>query len=125
MALTNPEKVDVRRYCGYSIYGDDIPTTFLYIYTVRYGILEQRMLFMSDDEVTILRDIYLTNLRKLESDLMLTTDNLDTSSAAVWKHNSNEALDRENLFTSWRMKLAAFLGVELMLASSGLRLNVA
>ena len=126
MALTDQERIDIRRYCGYPVYGEDVPVTFFYIYTERYMVLEQRLSYLSDDEETTLRAIYLVNIRKLESDLMLTTDNLDTDTAAVWKHNSNEGIDRMNLYNSWRIQLCSFLGIAPLFSSGGnVKLQVA
>ena len=111
MALTAQEKVDIRRYCGFPVYGGQPVQAFGYRFFQWYGTLEFRMNNMQPEEETVVRNTYLTNLATLEAAIPTTSDNLDTAKAAVWEHNQNELRDREALFDSWRRRLCAFFGV--------------
>lgn len=126
MALTDAERVDVRRYCGFPLYGNSSSGYQGYRYFQAYGTLEYRMTNMTADEESVVRTTYLTNLATLETAIVGASANLDTDEAAVWKHNKNEVRDRTALFDQWRRKLCGFLGVPPgpELGESGLRIVV-
>lgn len=111
MAFTDTEKVDIRRFCGYPVFGESSDPAFGYRYFQQYGTLEWKLNHLTADEETIVRTVYLPNLASLESAILTTSDNLDTDKAAVWTHNPHEQRDREALFESWRRRLCEFLGV--------------
>ena len=109
--FTDAQKVDIRRYCGYPAYGPGnavFPAPWLFR---GYLALEYRMNNMDTAEGNVVVNTYLNNLNTLENAIVGTGANLDTDEAAVWKHNKHEQRDRENLFTSWRMKMCQFLGI--------------
>lgn len=109
--FTSAQIVDIRRYCGYPIYGDGavvFPAPWI---MKQYLALEYRLQHMSADEGAVVVNTYLTNLNTLENAIPATGANLDTDSAAVWKHNKNEQRDRDALFDSWRRRLCNFLGI--------------
>ncbi len=111
MAFTNAQRVDIRRFCWYPVYGG-VPGSFQsYRFFQAYGLLEYRMSNLLAEEETVVETIYLTNLYTLESAIPAAAANLDTDVAAVWTHNKREVADREALFDSWRCKLCEFLGV--------------
>lgn len=112
--LTNEQKVNIRRYCGFPVFGNDVtasPPTFGYRYYTQYLILEYRMNNLSVDEETTLQNVYLTNLTTLEAAIPSSSSNLDTDQAAVWYHNKFEVRDRFRLFDLWCKRLADFMGV--------------
>lgn len=111
MAFTTTEKTDIRRYCGYSVYGALPVQGFGYRFFTWEGNLEYKLNNLLAEEETVIRNTYLTNLNQLETDIVGVRANLDTDKAAVWTHNKNEQQDRENLFNSWRKKLCEFLGI--------------
>ena len=111
MAFSDAEKTDIRRFCGYPMYGSASNSNTGYRYTTAYGALEYKLNAMSAAEETVVRTTYLTNLPTLETDIFGARVNLDTDQASVWKHNKNEQADREALFRSWRLKLCGFMGV--------------
>ena len=113
MAFSDAEKTDVRRFCGYSAYGNAPTANFGARFTTAYGSLEYKLNNLSAAEEAVVRTTYLANLALLETDLISTRTNLDTAEASVWKHNPREQADREALFASCRMKLCGFLGVPL------------
>lgn len=112
MALTDAQKTDVRRFCGFPLFGNQPTQGFGYRYFTQYGTLEYRIANMSAAEESVVVNTYLTNLAALETAIVGTSANLDTAKAAVWEHNKNEHRDREALFNSWRRKLCAFFGIE-------------
>jgi len=111
MAFTDAEKTDIRRFCGYPVFGGQPVQAFGHRFYQQYGTLEFRLNNLQPSEEAVIRTTYLTNLTQLESDIVGTRSNLDTDQAAVWTHNKNEQRDREQLFDSWRRKLCGFLGV--------------
>lgn len=111
MAFTDTEKVDIRRYCGFPLFGGQPVQAFGHRFYQHYGTLEFRLNNMLPEEETVVRTTYLANLATLETAIVSTSANLDTAKAAVWEHNKNEQRDREALFDSWRRRLCEFLGI--------------
>jgi hypothetical protein len=112
MAFTTAEKVDLRRFCGYGLFGGAQPLPASgYRFSTQYGILEYKLNTLGAEEEAVVRTTYLANLGTLETAIVGTSANLDTDAAAVWKHNKNEYRDRKQLFDGWRRELCAFMGI--------------
>ena len=111
MAFTDPQLVDIRRFCGYPAYAN-----FGWVFSEGYAILTMRIgstignggMSANEQAVVVTK---LANLYTLETAISTASANLDTDEAAVWKHNKNEVADRVKLFTYWRRDLCAFIGV--------------
>ncbi len=125
--LTDAEKVDVRRFCGFPAYGlgptyDPFNRTF-----AMFAALEFRMNNLQDPELAVVR-ARLAALYTAETGLEAASANLDTASASVWVHNKNEVGDRSAFLDQLRRRLAAFLGVgtgpELQASSNTIRMIV-
>lgn len=108
--LTDAERIDARRYCGYPAYGGSASGFSSWRFFQVYGLLEYRLSNLADGELAVIRR-YLTTLTGLEVAIPGASENLDTDQAAVWSRNPNETRDREQLFDSWRTRLCAFLGI--------------
>jgi hypothetical protein len=108
--LTDAEKVDARRFCGYPAYGAAPTGMQSWRYFQIYGLLEFRLSNLSVSEIAIARR-YLGTLTTLELAVPTTSENLDTDQAAVWTRNKNELSDRIRLLDEWRRRLCGFLGV--------------
>jgi hypothetical protein len=108
--LTDAEKVDARRFCGYPAYGAAPTGMQSWRYFQMYGQLEFRLANLSDPEIAIARR-YLGTLTTLEMAVPATSENLDTDQAAVWTRNKNELPDRIRLLDEWRRRLCGFLGI--------------
>ncbi len=108
--LTDTEKVDLRRFCGYPAYGAAPSGLQSWRYFQVYGLLEFRLTNLSTSEIGIARR-YLGNLTALELAIPATGENLDTDQAATWTRNKTELSDRLRLFDEWRRRLCGFLGV--------------
>ena len=110
MSLTDTEKTDVRRFCGYPAYGAGAAGFQNWRFYQAYGLLEFRINNLADAELNVLRR-YLGTLANLESAIPQAADNLDTDQAAAWTRNRNETQDRTALFDDWRRRLCGFLGI--------------
>lgn len=108
--LTDAEKVDIRRFCGYPAYGAAPTGMQSWRYFQVYGVLEFRLTNLSDSEITIVRR-YLGSLTTLELAIPGASDNLDTDQASMWTRNKDELNDRMRLFDGWRRRLCGFIGV--------------
>ena len=108
--LTDGQKVDARRHCGYPAYGAGPAGNIGWRFFQAYGLLEYRLNNLADAEATVLLN-YLATLNGLEAAVPTASGNLDTESAASWRHNQHETDDRSRLLDSWRTRLCAFLGV--------------
>ncbi len=108
--LTDPERVDIRRFCGYPAYGAAPTGMQSWRYFQVYGLLEFRLTNLSGSEIVIVRR-YLANLTALELAVPAASDNLDTDQASMWTRNKDELTDRIRLFDEWRRRLCGFLGV--------------
>jgi hypothetical protein len=109
-ALSDAERVDIRRFCGYPPYGSPAAGMQSWRFFQVYGLLEFRLNNLSASEVVITRR-YLGTLLTLESAVPATSDNLDTDQASMWTRNKNELGERLRLLDEWRKRLCGFLGV--------------
>lgn len=108
--LTDAEKIEVRRFCGYPVAGG-MPGTFTsYRFFTAYGTLEFRLNNMASGEETVLR-AKLAILETLETAISDAGDGLDIAVAAVYTRNKNEISDRVALFNYKRRELCEFIGV--------------
>lgn len=114
--LSVQQLADVRRYAGYPLLADtkvDDSRDLAYGW-VSPGIwqtLNHRLTNLRPEEESVLATVYLTQLAQLESDITGARENLDTESAAVWRHNRYEVRDRSALFDDWRRRMCAFIGI--------------
>lgn len=108
--LTDAEKVDIRRFCGYPAYGAASGPLQSWRFFQVYGLLEFRMNNLSISELVIARR-YLTTLTSLEVAVPGVSNHLDTDVAATWTRNRDELTDRLKLLDSWRRRLCGFIGV--------------
>jgi len=108
--LSEAERVDVRRFCGYPAFGAGSSGFQSWRFFDSYGLLEFRMTNMSADELRVTRQ-YLASLYALEQAIPTSAANLDTEKAAVWTHNSQEVVERTRLYEQWQRRLTSFIGV--------------
>lgn len=111
MAFSTAERVDIRRFCYYPVYGGTPSSFQSYRFFQSYGLLEYRLSNLAAEEEAVVRTTFLANLYTLEAAIPAAGANLDTDQAAVWTHNKREVADRRALFASWRKDLCEFLGV--------------
>ncbi len=123
--LTEAQKVDARRFCGYPAYGAGAAGFQSWRFFQAYGSLEYRMNNFAPAEVAVVVN-YLATLNGLEAAVPSASGNLDTDAAASWQHNQREVRDRDALFDGWRRRLCGFIGVPPgpALASAGITLIV-
>jgi len=108
--LSDAEKTDARRFCGYPAYGA-APVGFqTWRFYQVYGLLEFRLNNLSTSELGIIRR-YIATLTVLEGAIPRSGENLDTDIAAAWTRNRSEPVDRRLLFDDWRGRLCGFLGI--------------
>ncbi len=88
MSLTDAEKTEIRRHCGYPAYGSGAESFQGWRFHQAYGLMEYRMIRLSGAEEAVTRQ-YLATLAELES----------------------RADKRPAIFDDWRRRLCGFLGV--------------
>ena len=108
--LSDAERTDARRFCGYPAYGASPSGNTGWRFYQSYGALEYRLINLSDSELVVIRQLIAT-LRSFEAAIPAAADNLDTAAAAVWTHNPSELQDRQRLERDWGRRLCSFLGV--------------
>jgi hypothetical protein len=108
--LTDQQKTDVRRFCGYPAYGAAPGGNDGWRFFTAYGLLEYRMANLAPTEEVVVQN-YLSNLTGLEFAVTSASQNLDTNQVVTWQHNKNEVNDRMQLFLLWCSRLCQFLGV--------------
>ena len=108
--LTDVEKTDARRFCGYPAYGAAASGNTGWRFYQSYGALEYRLNNLASQEETVLRQ-HLATLRGFEAAIPASADNLDTAAAAVWTRSPSELQDRQRLERDWGRRLCAFLGI--------------
>ena len=87
--FTDQQKTDIRRFCGYSVYGASSAGNVGWRFYTAYGLLEYRINNLSPAEISVVLG-YLTTLSQLEGAVTGASDNLDSDAAASWKHNTRE-----------------------------------
>lgn len=124
-SLTEGQKTDIRRFCGYPAYGAGAAGFNSWRFFQAYGTLEYRMNNLAPAEIAVTLQ-YLSTLATLETVIPTASENLDTENAAAWTHNASEVRDRTNLFDNWRRRLCGFLGLPPgpALADAGITLVV-
>ena len=110
MGFTDAERTDVRRFCGYPVYGAAGAAIQSWRFFQVYGLLEFRMNNLSEPEMVVVRR-YLGTLRSLELAVPRSSENLDTDQAAIWTRNRDEMRDRARLLDGWCRRLCGFFGV--------------
>ena len=110
MAFLESQLVDIRRFCGYPVYGVGASGFQGWRFFQAYGLLEYRMQNMAAEEQAVVLN-YLVQLNSLETDVVGTAARLDTEQAAVWTRNPQEVRERTRLFDDWRRRLCGFMGV--------------
>ena len=108
--LSDAEKTDARRFCGYPAYGSGASGFEGWRFFQAYGLMEYRMTNLAPAELQVVRQ-YLATLYGLETAVPTAGANMGTDMAAVWKRNVNEQRDRDRLFDSWSRRLCGFIGV--------------
>lgn len=116
--LTDAQKVDIRRWGGYAIVGNDTLAVFsdpVYSHTgPAYGLnsltLAQKLDNLSASEEESLITRYLTPLASLEAAVLATSDNMDTQAAGPWTANPREVQERTSLYNKWRRDMCGYLG---------------
>lgn len=108
--LTDQQKTDIRRFCGYPAYGANPAGSIGWRFYTAYGLLEYRMNNLSNAEMAVVSG-YLSTLGQLEMAVPAASDNLDSDAAASWKHNRDEVMNRLYLLDEWRRRLCSFFGV--------------
>ncbi len=109
--LTDQQKTDIRRFCGYPAYGASPAGNMGWRFYTAYGLLEYRMNNLSDAEIGVVLG-YLATLTQLEMAVPGASENLDSDGAATWRHNRDEVANRLHLFDAWRRRLCGFFGVQ-------------
>ena len=110
--LSDAERVDVRRFCGYPAYGGGASGFQSWRFFQAYGTLEYRLSNLAGEELQVVRQ-YLSTLYGLEGGVVAAAANLDTDKAAAWTRSRSELSDRVRLLDEWRRRLALFIGVPL------------
>ena len=105
--FSDAQVTDIIRFCGFPTYAN-----FGWVFEEDYATLTLRLQNMSADEAAVIITTFLPTLYSLESAVVGASANLDTDSAAVWKHNKNEVADRNNLYYLKRRELCAYIGVK-------------
>lgn len=94
MSLTDTEKTEIRKHCGYPAYGSEAEGSQGWRFHQAYGLMEYRMIRMSGAEEAVARQ-YLAKLAVLVERI----DGGDRSKATV------------ALYEDWRRRLCGFLGI--------------
>jgi hypothetical protein len=108
--LTDPEKIDARRFMGYPVFGAAPSGNMGWQFYQAAGLVEYRLGNLSSAEESVLRQ-YLATLNGLEQSIPEAASSLDTRSAGAWVRNPVELAERSRLLDDWRRRLCAFLGV--------------
>lgn len=111
--MTEAQKDEVRRHAGFPVFGFGVgttPPTFGYRYLEWYLILEYRMNNLSQNQVNLLMNVYVSACNVALNAIIGSSNNLDTDRAAVWYHNKNEVKDRFELYKLQCQLLIEFIG---------------
>jgi len=108
--LTDEEKTEIRRFCGYAALGDAASGESSWRFFRNTGTLEWRLNTLAEAERKRMRYFLLT-LGQMERAVLCASETLDTQVASVWTRNTRELSERMRLFDWWRRRLCGFLGI--------------
>jgi hypothetical protein len=108
--LSDAQKVDVRRFCGYPAFGSGADGNVGWRFFQQYGAMEYRMNNLSVDEVAVVTNMLVT-LVGFEASLQGSVNDLDTDAAGPWKRNKDEVRDRRGVLELWSRRLCDFMGI--------------
>lgn len=109
-ALTEVDKTEIRRFCGYAALGDLASGESSWRFFQNAGTLEWRLNTLAGSERKRLR-YFLATLLQMERAVQSVSENLDTQAVSVWTRNARELSERVRLFDWWRRRVCGFLGV--------------
>src|SRR6266850_3921450 len=136
MALTEAQRVDIRRHLGYGVIGNlPLGGSFIsYRFFVEQGLLEFRINALSPSEEAVLvgsatqpvvgvplnpnfqdpdndnvYDGYLNICNVLEGKIATASGNLDTDKAGMWTARKEEIAQRMWLYNIWCRRMAQYL----------------
>ena len=112
MAFTDSQKVQIRKFCGYPLYGGVPIPNFGFRFFQAYGDLEFRLTNMAPDEEAEVTTYFLPKLLQLQTDVYDVRLNSDPAQAAVWYRNPKELREREQNYDKWRKWLCDFIGCQ-------------
>ena len=100
--LTETQKVQIRRLCGYPVKGSNAATanSNMWWYYTNYQQLEYRMEYLQPEEINELVNLLNTCLG-LENAFQQITSDLSTEKAGPWTRNKNEIADYQKQFEYW------------------------
>lgn len=116
--LTDAEKVDVRRYCGYPTYGAGASDDTFNRFDPVFETLEYRMANLQDAELIVCR-AKLAQLATLDGAFVSMSGTLGVAIAASFTRNASEGDDRSDLYRQRRRDLCEFFGIPLGAALRG------
>lgn len=108
--LTEAEKVDIRRFTGYSPYADRLDAGLVMDIDDQL-YLEWRLNHVPEEVGEIVRT-YLDQLRAAEVEIFRASDRLKTAAISIIERNPTEMRDRRAEFVQLRLDLCAMIGVE-------------
>jgi len=108
--ITDDEKVDIRRFCGYSLYGNSASGFLGYRFFEAQGFLEYRMINCAPSEAQRIRR-FMALIFPLEDVIATASGNMDTLEAGPLKLDPREVAKRVDLMNVYRVQLVNFLGV--------------
>ncbi|GBR06266.1 hypothetical protein AA0323_1329 [Asaia siamensis NRIC 0323] len=109
-ALTEDEKTEIRRFCGYAALGDVASGESSWRFFQNAGTLEWRLNTLAGSERKRLR-YFLATLIQMERAVQSVSENLDTQAVSAWTRNTRELSERVRLFDWWRRRVCGFLGI--------------
>ena len=115
--LTEADKVDLRRFAGYSPYADRLDAG-LVMGRDDQLYLEWRLNHLPEEVAEVLA-LYLGQLRAVEVEIFRARDRLKTASISIIERNPTEMRDRRAEAIQLRLDLCELLGVEPGEALSG------
>jgi hypothetical protein len=109
--LTETQKTDIRRFCGYPALGDGVTSDFWWRLFPNSDRLESRLNQISPSDLVVLEKI-LCQLNSLEFAVFNAAQNLDVAGVGPVTMNPRELSQRQGIFAEWRRKLCGFLGID-------------
>jgi hypothetical protein len=108
--LTDPERADIRYFCGYSLYGNSASGFAGYRFFESQGFLEYRLVNAAPEELQSIRQM-VSEIQPLRTGILTSANTMLTAKAGAFVRNANEARDRRALYDEWRLELCRYLGV--------------
>jgi len=109
--LTETQKMQIRKFCGYTNWGEQPNAGMGWRAWETNAYLEQKMNALTPEEGDRVVNLYIPNCLAMETNIQNVSQLLLVDTAAVFIRNKLQLKENIQLYNYWRLQLCQFLGI--------------